>query len=382
MESKRNVYLAVTGRSPAVLTESLYALWVKLKTPVHEIVVVTTPGGREELVKEGFLSRNSPIKRMHAEYGLSKKGIPLPKFTPSCVVIPRGMNKRDLSDGRENSIMEAEITRQLRRFTKDPGTTVLASLSGGRKTMSAYMILGMAVYARPGDKLFHVLYDGPGEFPKPGWLYPSKKCPKQAGWANLFEVPFPHLRSMIQSMNPMLLEKPLTETIAVINREQAQPRIEVDLGDKERFVTVNGEVLKSSPRHMMWLGLLVNRKNGRFCPPGVTSCGQCRTRDCTLKLEASIKRDEPNLLKLDQADLEFIRKAHELFHDADDGFVPVAAVFPNFWGPYRARLKDELEAQFPGLMDHFAGLFGTPGKKGSYRLEIERSRLSHRRINT
>jgi len=372
-----NIFLAISGATPAVLTEAVWALAVRDGVRLDEFHVVTTPIGKDLLDKVGlFDDKKGPLARMRKDWKTKAKNIP--PFPAANAHVPKGMRKRDLSDSDENACMEAEITSQLRRYTVDPSTRLFASLAGGRKPMSAYMILGMTAFARPQDRLYHVLSEAPGGMSPEGWFYPSPKKPGEKKWVNLFEVPFPKLRRTFETHHPELLRTSLTQAFEEFNKAAEEPTIEVNLLDRDRFVTINGVPFKASPRHLMWLSLLVQRKDGRYCPKETMNCGECRTLDCTLKVRASKLKGESNLLILDEKDLSFLKKADELFHEEYPSFEPADAVRALLWASYRARLKKEMEKRFPEMMGFFIGLWGTPGKIGSYRLGVDRKNLTIR----
>lgn len=98
------------------------------------------------------------------------------------------------------------MLRQIRQYTESSDTVVLASIAGGRKTMSALLFSCMSLLGREDDKVFHVLlppeFEGgvepPMYYPVKGVTYTNihtgKKYKSDKYHSELFEVPFVRMR--------------------------------------------------------------------------------------------------------------------------------------------------------------------------------------------
>lgn len=66
-----NILIAVMGTSPQVLTETLYDLMVQRENPVfiHEIHVLSTVEGIEQINKQLLNSPDGQFCRFHGDYG-------------------------------------------------------------------------------------------------------------------------------------------------------------------------------------------------------------------------------------------------------------------------------------------------------------------------
>lgn len=161
---KKHILLATTGASPQVVTETLYAIHHENLQWPDEIFLITTSFGKaravEGLIEDGHLKRLcDEIKR------------PMPAFNETHVLVTPGADGTEVEDARSLADHEALanfIMTQVRNHTADDGTSLHASLAGGRKTMTFYIGYAMSLFGRPQDTLSHVLvsegYEGPNDF--------------------------------------------------------------------------------------------------------------------------------------------------------------------------------------------------------------------------
>ena len=168
--SKR-ILLAVTGLSPQIVTETLYALCVKqqpafVPTEVH---VLTTSEGAER-VRLDLLSGNAWFKRLCEDYHL-----PDIYFDESCIHVLQDVTGNVLHDIRsveDNEQAANLITNAVREFTADEDSALHVSIAGGRKTMGFYVGYALSLYGRQQDCLSHVLVSSPFES-HPEFFYPT-----------------------------------------------------------------------------------------------------------------------------------------------------------------------------------------------------------------
>jgi CRISPR-associated protein (TIGR02584 family) len=327
---KTNILFAVVGKTPAVLTETLYALCVKEGIPIHEIEVIMTQSGKDLLRENGFFDRSSnPINKLFKDYKLTeKKKFDLPIFNEARVRIPAGLRKNDINSDENNYLMEAEITRRMRFLTsRNENYTVYASLSGGRKTMAAYMNLAMTVLGRKEDKLFHVLYEGPGGTTPKGWWYPSTKVKAEKNWINLFHVPFMHLREHLENFVPEVIFKdiPLSEITTVFT----EPQLVVNVGSRREFILINDESLKAEPRSLIWLAVLAWRKKNIELNYEMTTNNLSEFSFSNAEKDL-ISKCQKTLRPNDEIDEKFFEKIKE----------------PTHWASAATRLNFKLKSQF------------------------------------
>lgn len=164
-EHPRRILLAVTGLTPQVVTETLYALacqppagkeaWVP-----HEVHLLTTATGAEN-ARLNLLQGEGWFHRLCADYKL-----PPVAFGGDHIHVLRdeqGVPLEDIRTQAHNTCAADFITDLLRQFTAEPNSELHVSIAGGRKTMGYYLGYALSLYGRAQDRLSHVLVSDPYE---------------------------------------------------------------------------------------------------------------------------------------------------------------------------------------------------------------------------
>ncbi len=251
----KTILIALVGATPQIVTETLYALLVAQETPyrLEEIHIITTSLGRDKCKEMLEDYGNGAYYRFCRDYRIEPASMKLNTH----VVADRHIS--ELSDIRsipENEDAANFITRFIRDQASDPETRILASLAGGRKTMSTYMGFAMQLFGRRQDRLFHVLLQPPVLENNPGFFYPPPQgkdvlLKNRAGKAfrvpgadiriDLAEIPFIHLREHVPpSFRDELLDFTdiVKNTQQVIDEAEYIPRMIVDMKSKTIEVSV------------------------------------------------------------------------------------------------------------------------------------------------
>ncbi len=170
------------GVSPAVLTETVWALAHETPACIPDrIVVLTTTRGRAALVESLFETpRWAGLLRALEAAGV-RVGRRL-RFGPAAdhvALLPALDGSHDLSDILTTADARScanGILRHVRTYTETPSTTLIASVAGGRKTMGALAMACMTLAARPMDRVLHVLVAPPydGALLEPPFFYPCE----------------------------------------------------------------------------------------------------------------------------------------------------------------------------------------------------------------
>lgn len=201
----RRVLLAVTGLTPQVVTETLYALAVTQAEPwiPTEIRLITTAEGAER----ARLSLLDPKEgRFHAlcrDYGLSGQIA----FAPENIMVIRDAGGAPLFDIRtpeDNTLAADTLLGEVRALCADETCALHVSIAGGRKTMGFFLGYALSLFGRSQDRLSHVLVNEPFEslrefyFPpaEPRVLHTATGRPIHTADAQvmLAEIPFVRLR--------------------------------------------------------------------------------------------------------------------------------------------------------------------------------------------
>jgi len=237
-EHPRRILLAVTGLSPQIITETLYALAVDQPSPSvpTEIHLITTSEGADRARLSLLSTTPGWFHRLCADYQL-----PEIAFTTDHIHIVRDANGVPLSDIRslqDNQLAADFITEQVRRFTADDRSALHVSIAGGRKTMGFFIGYALSLFGRPQDRLSHVLVSDPFEnnpqffYPTPNShiLYTRDNRPIDSAEAEvtLAEIPFVSLRHGLPE--PLLRgQARFTDTVEAAQRSINPPRLALDL---------------------------------------------------------------------------------------------------------------------------------------------------------
>ncbi|MBV8226076.1 MAG: TIGR02584 family CRISPR-associated protein [Verrucomicrobia bacterium] len=267
--SEQTILLCLVGNTPAVLTETVWALALQNDPIIPDrVVVATTRGGRDLLVKKLFQENQWEALRKD----LSKKGVALQGrllFGPisECIrVFPSAHRDRELDDIRtkEDNAAVAEFLMDLvRSFTENPSVRLIVSIAGGRKTASALLHSVVALLGRASDMITHVIVDEPWAF-HPDFLYPGCKGefrdPKTGQTLDsiqaqlyLAEVPFVPLRYLFERD----LQRSAGSYLQLVNqlRNRAvnlEDELSVKLEPQTGELTVNEKTIRLSPNEFLY----------------------------------------------------------------------------------------------------------------------------------
>ena len=280
---KRTILVVGIGTSPAVLTETVWALAHQAQPVVpDEIVVITTKHGKYALrdaIMSGTPSVWESLKAALRKEKIATEG-KLVFGDTSIRVIPdeQGNESDDLRTGADNLRAADFMLSNLRSNTEAPDTTVLCSIAGGRKTMSALLFSCMTLLGRDQDKVYHVLIPPEHEcgmepqffFPQKGVTHQllfqgrptGKKVSSSKIGIELFEVPFVRMRGWYQEKFKTI--PPSYRTLISKVQSVAPPALvysEISIDAWNGTVTVNGAKVNLSDTCLAALILLAQ---GRF----------------------------------------------------------------------------------------------------------------------
>lgn len=258
----RRVLLAVSGLSPQIVTETIYALAAQspkafIPTEAH---LITTREGAQRAQLSLLSDDLGWFHRLCADYRL-----PPITFTRQHIHIVRDAQERGLDDIRsvaDNQAAADFITSQVREFTADPHCALHVSIAGGRKTMGFYLGYALSLYGRPQDRLSHVLVSEPFEnsleffYPTPYSRTLQTREGKLADTAmaevTLAEIPFVSLR---HGLPQALLSghASFSDTVAAAQAALAPPSMVVDLA--QRHVIAAGKTIALPPAELALLAV-------------------------------------------------------------------------------------------------------------------------------
>lgn len=196
MKTCKTILLCTLGRTPQVLAETVWVLANQEDMIVPDEIVAVSMNNFAGDAKDSIWGKGNGWSMLIDK--LRKAKIPTSgKLHFEDVVVATDENGpiQDLRTVEDNTRCANYIFMLLRKYmVESDDTRIIVSLSGGRKSLSALVTANMSLFARPQDKLVHLiadakLEDGKYHFPKEGQGY------------SLFEVPFVRTRGLIRGVD-------------------------------------------------------------------------------------------------------------------------------------------------------------------------------------
>lgn len=146
------ILVQVMGMSPAVVTETMWALAHRAEPfRPEEVHIITTSRGRDQV--DSYLDgQDGAIARFCSEWDT-----PRPARVIAHVVQRDGRDLDDIRSVDDNTAVADTVVRIVADLTRDPDSQLHASIAGGRKTMSFYLGYVMSLFGRVQDDVSHVL---------------------------------------------------------------------------------------------------------------------------------------------------------------------------------------------------------------------------------
>lgn len=292
------VLLSVTGQSPAVLTETVWALAHEKPAIIpHRVVVITTTEGRNTLVKELLLPPESCVwdqlrarleglghdltGRLH--FGATPHDIRV--FTIFDPKLKRNRELADIGSEQENAAAADFIMETVRGLAMDDGVRLVASIAGGRKTMSALLFSVMSLLGKEDDLLTHILINDPFESRglTPRFYFPpatpvthtgrdregnSVSVSSEEAHVQLGKIPFVALRNLFErDLKKKQSYSRLVQECQRTANEHAKKNVRMAIRRSRREIRVNDHpVTLSSLQHLLLLFLAENAIAGTPAP--------------------------------------------------------------------------------------------------------------------
>lgn len=268
----RRVLLAVTGLTPQVVTETVYALAREGRHALpSEVHLVTTAEGAERARLALLSDQPGWFKRFLSDMSLGS--IDFCDRNIHVIVSPDGKALQDIRDASDNIAAADQIAELVRRFTEDDVAHLHVSLAGGRKTLGFLAGYSLSLWGRASDRLTHVLVSEPFEstwdffYPTPYERIIETRGGKLADCATaevtLADIPFVRLRHGL----PRELLTGRARFAQAVARAQARlgpPCLELDLEGGE--ARMGGRPLTLAPADLAFLAWFARRAQGGAGP--------------------------------------------------------------------------------------------------------------------
>jgi CRISPR-associated protein (TIGR02584 family) len=265
---RRRVLLAVTGLSPQVVTETIYALWQQdpalVPTEVH---LITTVRGAEHARLNLLSPAIGWLERLRREYEIPPIHFPVEYIH----IIPGtdGAALEDIRTPEDNGCAADFITEQVRRFTGDADCALHVSIAGGRKTMGYFAGYALSLFGRPQDRLSHVLVSAPFEG-HPEFYYPSlierplhvnengKKVAYDCRGARVDLAWIPFVRLASAQHRPLVQGTArFSDCVSAVQETLAERELVIDL--KSRYIRAGGRIIRLARSELAFLSWFARR---------------------------------------------------------------------------------------------------------------------------
>lgn len=369
---------SVAGLSPQVITETLYFLRIRSRPPVkvHEIRVVTTTAGEQRICGQLLRPGDGWFHRFCSEYGIPAGSI---QFDPSCILVPWRPDGTPLDDVRtpaDNALVADFIVSLVRDLNRDPGTALHCSVAGGRKTMGLFLGIAFQLFARPQDRLSHVLVrpsemEGHRDFFYPPsrpmtYTVNGRAIRSRDIRVELAEIPVLLLRDRLREVD--LESQSYTALIAQAQRELDRlalpPRLVLD--SRSRSLCIEQRSIRLTPLEFAVYALFAGRRAAGCGRPGCLGCERCSLK-ATAFLDDAIREEILGVLeKLGVRD-ERMRTLPAWLKDGDERFLEV-----------RSRLNRKIrDALGPGRWVASYQIISrrSPGALSRYLIPLDPSRI-------
>lgn len=235
----RKILLAVTGLSPQIVTETLFALAHQNPTGFipTELHILTTSEG-EKLAKTALLHLDGgQFHALLADYPVLGKTA-FPEENIHIICDDQGEPLSDIRTPEQNAAAADAITALVAKLTRDDQSMLHVSIAGGRKTMGFYLGYAFSLFSRPQDRLSHVLVSPPFES-HPDFFYPpqtARRLTTREGRhidtsdavITLAEIPFVRLRHGLPA-NLVNGKATFSETVIALQHNFAEPKLIINL---------------------------------------------------------------------------------------------------------------------------------------------------------
>lgn len=274
----RRILLVVTGLSPQVVTETVYALAVQRKPAwvPHEVRLVSTAEGAERARLTLLDRRTGWFHRLRRQYGLPE--IRFGEETIRVLQDGKGKTLTDIRTAEDNAAAADFLLSEIRSATKEAATALHVSIAGGRKTMGFFAGYALSLCGRPQDVLSHVLVDPPFES-HPGFFFPTRQPevihtpppesrPLDASKARvtLAEIPFLRLRELLEQRAAE--DAGFAEAVEAVQRGLSPP---ITVDSAKGLVEAGGVTVLMRPAEAAFYAMVLRAaQQGRrvACPPG------------------------------------------------------------------------------------------------------------------
>lgn len=343
--AKQHILVAVTGNTPQIVTETLYVLAVAQQPPVpiSEVFLLTTAKGAE-IAWARLGGPQGALAALQREYDLGGEIV----FNRENILVFKRRHADgsetpldDIRSSADNETLASELLGFIKALTSDPNTVMHCSLGGGRRTMSAYMLLALMLYGREEDELTHVVVNevfetNPDFFfpPKQSQPLPIRVAGNKLAIVNTSEarlevaqIPFLRLRNTLGDAAEKV-EHGLQELITIAQQQldrNAPQRLVIDLARQR--VRLGAQAVTVRGVRLALLAYYADLKLRQCVKPNLPVCGDCQ--ECFTN---PVNQEE-----------HFQRFYKQLYQGVDSADAPESKLSPEALMSYHTKLNQTLQ---------------------------------------
>jgi CRISPR-associated protein (TIGR02584 family) len=273
----KNILLFSTGLSPQVVTESIY-YHTQIRKPsltIDAIHIITDAKCKSLVIKELLPDNNGWLHKLADDYQIDPIEVALPLENIHLLKDNSGNPLMDLLTAAENQAAVKTVFNLIRDLTSGDQTRLIASVAGGRKTMSVIVGQAMQFYAREQDLLTHVIVEdciiGAKDF-----FYPTPISQKMKIKGkivdyhdvkiNLDEIPFIRLRPILGNF---LMESTKTSLMSLVKSAQRQIEdmlnpVKINIDQNAKQLSISGVVVKLPAKSLAIYTLLLKLRMTKY----------------------------------------------------------------------------------------------------------------------
>jgi len=274
---KKNILLCVAGKTPQIITETLFDLIVQNKTRIDEIRIITTLEGRDVILQNLLDAETGKFYEFCSDFEIDSDSI---KFDETCISLlrtPDGQMLEDIRTPMENEFAGNQICEIVRELCQNEDSVIYASAAGGRKTMGIYLTLAMSLFGRSEDSLSHVLVNADFEtnrqfyYPPPNPIMidsynpvtkETKKISTETAKIYLAKIPFIRLRGISNENEEFGKARNYIEMVdeaqKVLDIEEQEYDLNIDIA--ELTLEVGEQKVKLTPREFFFYLIFVKKR--------------------------------------------------------------------------------------------------------------------------
>lgn len=271
MAKIRNILVAVSGLSPQILTETLYALVEEHSFVPDEIHIITTNTGSTIIRSKLLEGENSILNQFCEDLKSKMRGMRYtlcqdnddPMYGENFFV--HELPNEDIRSSEDNMDIASFIIDKIRVLCEDANARIHFSIAGGRKTMGFFAGYALSMFGREEDRLSHVLVT-PADFETASTFYYPKQSEQQLKVVNrktgeekvltaadaqitLADIPFLRLNDYV----PAYLknnQKTYKDVVSLIQQSLNKNKCTLDFGSAyDTVIKCNGIPVKLTQKH-------------------------------------------------------------------------------------------------------------------------------------